>query len=128
MTDEGERALRQGCLRQLAAMWQMFPHNLDYGAIWPEFLAATGPLWPRLSAEVSRASNVIRFVFSGYFGGCPLFLLSDHMHDGCTMHDWSQRSCIRPAQASSIEPLGSRFTMSPEDKLHFSPCAEDRQR
>ena len=58
MTEEGERALRQGCLRLLAAMWQLFPEDLDYRAVWPEFLTATAVLWPRLSAEVSSADSV----------------------------------------------------------------------
>ena len=68
MTEEGERALRQGCLRQLAAMWRMFPHDLDYGTIWPEFLAATGPLWPRLSAEVNQALSFHHLLCGGACG------------------------------------------------------------
>ena len=54
VTEEGERSLRQGCLRQLAALWQLFPEDLDYRPVWQEFLAVSAPLWPRLSAEVSQ--------------------------------------------------------------------------
>ena len=56
--ETGEKELRQGCLRLLATLWVQFPAAVDWRALWPSFLTASAPLWPRLSAEV-RSDSVV---------------------------------------------------------------------